>query len=75
MGCGCGGGAAPVGSALMTSGDYAALEQPLAVLPPTEPAPEGAEYRVILNGQVAYFGEHTAAFSWQQANGGKLRTV
>lgn len=72
MGCNCG-GVAPVGAALMTSGDYAA--QPLAVLTPTEPAPEGAEYRVVLGGQVAYFGDHVAAFEWQQANGGKLRTV
>ncbi|HMJ78117.1 MAG TPA: hypothetical protein VK507_19205 [Iamia sp.] len=90
MGCGCGGGGrtARAGRGIRTSGDLVVegmtgpehrgtpVGEPLAVLPDgVEEIPEGAKYRVVLDGQVAYFADHGSAFSYQQANPGKLRTV
>lgn len=39
------------------------------------PIPPEARFRVTSGATVAYFGGHGGAFAWQQANGGKLRTV
>ncbi len=77
MGCGCGQSTPAVGRDLITSGDYQAPTpgEPLAVLAPDEPAPDGARYRVVNGTTVAYFDAHVPAFGWQQTNGGKLRTV
>jgi len=89
MGCGCGGRAARAGRGIRTSGDVVAEGmtgiahrgtppcEPLAVVQGdgVEEIPAGAKYRVVLDGQVAYFGDHACAFSYQQANPGKLRTV
>lgn len=86
MACGCGGRrAARGGSVVRTSGDGAVggymtpqvpVVEPLAVLADgVEEIPEGARYRVVLDGTVAYFSAHGDAFSWQGEHGGKLRTV
>lgn len=88
MGCGCGGRRAGRGGSIVkTSGDAAGPvgsymtptappAEPLAILPDgVEEIPEGARYRVVLDGQVAYFNAHGPAFAWQRDNGGKLRTT
>lgn len=88
MGCGCGGRTARAGRSLRTSGD--AVQgmtgtaqrgtppcEPLAVVEGdgVEEVPEGAKYRIVLDGKVAYFADHGCAFSYQQTHPGKLRIV
>jgi hypothetical protein len=87
MACGCGGRRAARGQSMVrTSGDAGTVgsymtptdpvPEPLAVVPDSvEEVPEGARYRVVQDGQVAYFAAHGPAFSWQGEHGGKLRTI
>lgn len=50
---------------------------PLGVFPVDveHDVPDGSNYRVVSNGDVAYFGTHHDAFRWQRAHPGRLRTV
>ena len=89
--CACSGRKARAGRAIMTSGDHAAQGmtgaehrgtpacEPLAVVidagDGVESVPEGAKYRLVLGGSVAYFGDHGCAFSYQAEHPGKLRKV